>query len=98
MHAGGALRDASLQKQTLAGVREVLGPKTGALTRLQALSWAHPTTSTAVFSSTASLLGPPGQANYAAANAALNAWSQAQQASGALQNFAQGNKSQIFWH
>jgi NAD(P)-dependent dehydrogenase (short-subunit alcohol dehydrogenase family) len=82
VHAGGVLKDASIANQTPGGVREVVAPKMGAMTHLQALSWAWPTAATAVFSSTASLLGPPGQANYAAANAALNAWSNSQQASG----------------
>ena len=83
LHAGGVLRDAAIQQQSAASIREVLSSKVVAIQRMQTCLWAACTRETVLFSSTASLLGPPGQANYAAANAAMNAWSQSQQASGA---------------
>ena len=84
LHAGGVLRDAAIQNQSAASIREVLSSKVVAMQRMQTCLWAACTTETVLFSSTAALLGPPGQANYAAANAAMNAWSQSQQASGAI--------------
>lgn len=82
LHAGGVLKDASLAKQSLGSMREVWAPKMQAIQCLQQQAWGHPMQDTVLFSSTAALLGPPGQANYAAANAALNALSQQQQSSG----------------
>ena len=84
MHAGGLLQDSALQKQTLQGIRVVAAPKLSAMAQLQTRSFATPAHSTTVFSSTASLLGPPGQANYAAANAVLDAWSSYQKFQGQL--------------
>lgn len=73
VHAGGVLRDASIPKQNMSGAREVLTPKANAMLRLSTYTHALRLHDTTAFSSTASLLGPPGQANYAAANAAVDA-------------------------
>ena len=83
MHAGGVLQDAGIQSQNLAGIREVTAPKVAAITRLRETQWTSPTAQMVLFSSTASLLGPPGQANYAAANATLDAWAEEQTTQGA---------------
>jgi NADPH:quinone reductase-like Zn-dependent oxidoreductase len=74
LHAGGVLADAALANQGLAGLRRVAAPKAHALDALTArLLRTHPAAQTLLFSSVAALLGNPGQANYAAANAALDA-------------------------
>lgn len=47
-----------------------------------AAAGAAPLSAVSIFSSTSALLGPAGQANYAAANAALGAWADQQHAAG----------------
>ena len=74
MHAGGLLQDATLGNQTVGGGRHVFAPKVDGVARLSLTLGLQPLSTTVLFSSTASLMGSPGQANYAAANAALDAW------------------------
>ena len=67
------LQDASLPNQTASSLRAALAPKATAASRLQQrLAGLTPLGSMQLFSSIASLLGSSGQANYAAANAALD--------------------------
>ncbi|GAX83383.1 hypothetical protein CEUSTIGMA_g10808.t1, partial [Chlamydomonas eustigma] len=73
MHAGGVLADAMLQNQTLEGLRSVMAPKVAGLKQWTQATALQPSTGHVLFSSVASLLGSPGQANYAAANSALDA-------------------------
>jgi acyl transferase domain-containing protein/NADPH:quinone reductase-like Zn-dependent oxidoreductase/acyl carrier protein len=84
MHAGGVLADALLEQQQLSGLRKVAAAKPAVLPLIQHLSMLAPVSSTVLFSSVAALLGSPGQSNYAAANAALDA------AAGALQGAGLG--------
>ncbi len=72
LHAGGSLADATLQRQTAAGIRKVAGGKPHAAMVLCDITHSHPLSSIAMFSSVASLLGSAGQANYAAANGILD--------------------------
>ena len=74
IHAAGILQDAMLGGQTLRGLRAVLASKLGLLQGLQAKLPAVPLEKLVLFSSVASLLGSAGQANYAGANAGLDAW------------------------
>ena len=74
MHAGGVLQDATLINQTVGGGRRVFAPKVGGVARLALSLGLQPLSSALLFSSTASLMGSPGQANYAAANSALDSW------------------------
>lgn len=71
-HAGGVLRDASLSKQTLGGLRTVHGPKTSGMRTLHNVVGSQPLQNLTMFSSIAGILGSAGQANYASANAALD--------------------------
>ena len=81
-HAGGVLQDATLMKQTAAHMRAVLAPKTGAAAHLQQCCWGLPIFRWKLFSSLSGLLGTLGQANYAAANAGLDALADNMQDSG----------------
>ena len=72
IHASGVLADATLQKQSLAGVRQVFAAKLVSMQRLGAAFQAQPIAQQLLFSSVAALLGSPGQANYSAANGALD--------------------------
>ncbi len=82
IHAGGTLVDASLARQTARSVRTVLAPKVHGSQLLVSLAAAAPTQLSVLFSSTAALVGPAGQANYAAANAMLGGLAAAAQQSG----------------
>ena len=71
-HAGGSLADASLANQTAANMRAAFAPKVdGALACHKAVC-SNPLAAFVLFSSTAALLGSPGQSSYAAANSALD--------------------------
>ena len=72
LHAGGVLRDAMVSQQTAAAARQVFAPKTAALSAWISATSCQPVAQQALFSSVASLLGSPGQSNYAAANAGLD--------------------------
>jgi NADPH:quinone reductase-like Zn-dependent oxidoreductase len=82
IHAGGVLADATLQQQQLRGVRQVVGAKLSPVAGLLRACGHHPVRSVVLFSSVASLLGSPGQSNYAAANAGLDAAARAGQVCG----------------
>ena len=82
LQAGGVVQDAALSKQTAASLRAVLAPKAGAARHLAAAQWALPVANSVAFSSMSALLGTPGQANYAAANAVLDAGAEHAQAQG----------------
>jgi NAD(P)-dependent dehydrogenase (short-subunit alcohol dehydrogenase family)/acyl carrier protein len=73
IHAAGILDDATLRKQDGERFLRALGPKLGAAWHLHTALGAHPDATLVLFSSIASLLGLSGQANYAAANAGLDA-------------------------
>ena len=70
-HGAGVLADATLRNQSVQGIRRVFAPKAAALQAFRASCGAGGFE--LLFSSVASLLGSPGQANYAAANAWLDA-------------------------
>ena len=71
MHASGVLADASLRKQSAAGVRSVTAPKGRSVDALAPRLAPHPVALHVMLSSLAALLPSAGQSNYAAANAEL---------------------------
>ncbi|WP_374227530.1 SDR family NAD(P)-dependent oxidoreductase, partial [Streptomyces sp. AC627_RSS907] len=74
VHAAGVLDDALLTDLTPERLRTVFRAKVDAVAHLRAATAHHPLTAFVLYSSAAGLLGSPGQANYAAANAFLDAY------------------------
>jgi NAD(P)-dependent dehydrogenase (short-subunit alcohol dehydrogenase family) len=72
VHAAGVLDDGILLQQTWARFAAVLAPKVAGAWNVHALTQDLPLDFLVFFSSMASILGAPGQGNYAAANAFLD--------------------------
>ncbi|XYH97119.1 SDR family NAD(P)-dependent oxidoreductase [Sorangium sp. So ce1128] len=73
IHAAGVLRDAFFLRKTLGQFREVFAPKVLGALNLDAATLGEPLDFFVLFSSLASVTGNVGQADYAAANAFLDA-------------------------
>jgi myxalamid-type polyketide synthase MxaB len=73
IHAAGVIDDATISMQSREKLRRVYAPKGQAVENLLAATAGRELDFLVLFSSTAAVLGPPGQANYAAANAAMDA-------------------------
>jgi hypothetical protein len=73
VHAAGVLDDGILQQQTWERFARVMAPKVEGTWNLHLLTQDLPLNFFVCFSSVASLLGSPGQGNYAAANAFMDA-------------------------
>ena len=82
VHAAGVVEDATLGQQTLQGFLRVLKPKVLGAWNLHRRLAGDPLDFFVLFSSVASLFGSAGQANYAAANAFLDAFAHDRRAAG----------------
>ncbi|MFI1336384.1 type I polyketide synthase, partial [Streptomyces sp. NPDC020845] len=82
IHTAGVLDDATLTAQTQDRLSTVLGPKAHAAHHLHNLTRHLDLDAFVLISSTAATFGSPGQANYAAANAYLDALAQHRRAQG----------------
>ncbi len=82
VHAAGVLEDGALLQMDAAQLARVLAPKLRGAFNLHRLTLGAPLDFFALFSSAASVLGSPGQANYMAANAFLDALAHARRAEG----------------
>lgn len=76
LHAAAVLSDAVLSRQTAAGLRLVMAPKSIGALRVLSISQGSPLQQLVHFSSLTALMGNHGQANYAAANCVLDELSQ----------------------
>lgn len=82
VHVAGSVDDAIFDSQTAGHVERVTRPKVDAAWNLHLETRSLPLAAFVVYSSVAGTLGSPGQANYAAANAYLDALSQYRQRQG----------------
>ncbi|MEU5404391.1 type I polyketide synthase, partial [Streptomyces sp. NPDC005963] len=76
IHTAGTLHDSTIETLTPHHIDTVLRPKADAALHLHHLTRDHDLAALVLFSSAATTFGAPGQANYAAANAFLDAFAQ----------------------
>lgn len=74
VHSAGVLSDDFIVKKTPEELARVLAPKVSGLVNLDEASKSHPLELFCCFSSTSGAFGNPGQADYAAANAFMDAY------------------------
>lgn len=72
VHAAGVLDDGMLMQQSAERFRKVAGPKVDGAWHLHTQTQDHPLDFFVLFSSVASVMGSPGQSNYASANAFMD--------------------------
>jgi NADP-dependent 3-hydroxy acid dehydrogenase YdfG len=82
IHAAGVLNDGALLEMEPRAITEVMRPKTYGVQNMHRLTLSDQLDWFVVFSSAASVVGSPGQANYCAANAFLDTFVQYQRANG----------------
>nr|WP_268996134.1 type I polyketide synthase [Streptomyces griseomycini] len=82
VHTAGALDDSVIESLTPQHVDTVFAPKADAAFHLHELTGEHDLTAFVLFSAAAGVFGGPGQGNYAAANAFLDALAQHRRAAG----------------
>jgi NADPH:quinone reductase-like Zn-dependent oxidoreductase/NADP-dependent 3-hydroxy acid dehydrogenase YdfG/acyl carrier protein len=82
IHAAGVLDDGVLQQQSLSRLATVFGPKVAGAWTLHQHTKNRPLDFFVMFSSMVTIVGAPGQGNYAAANATLDALAHYRRASG----------------
>jgi mycoketide-CoA synthase len=82
IHAAGVLDDGTVEAMSSEQIERVFAPKANAAWHLHELSAASDLSAFVTFSSAAGVLGGPGQANYAAANAYMDALAQERHAEG----------------
>lgn len=81
-HAAGVIQDEPIAQKEQATIERVWAPKVHGALVLEEVLGAEPVDFLVLFSSTSAVLGPPGQVDYVAANAFLNALARRRSAAG----------------
>jgi acyl transferase domain-containing protein/acyl carrier protein len=82
IHTAGVVEDGTIESLSVEQIERVMRPKVDAVANLHELTKGMELSDFVLFSSVAGVIGSPGQSNYAAANAFLDAFAQGRRARG----------------